>query len=100
MLPRLSRWNCGNQATVLRKFCESNGLPSIRFHTLRACFATQLLRNGVEAAKVMKVCGWRDLSTMQHYVRLAGIEVSGVTDRITVLPSLDLTQKVVPIRRF
>lgn len=98
VLPELDQWRINQQALVLRRFCKVIGIPSVKFHTLRACFATQLLRQGVEAAKVMKVCGWRDLSTMQRYVRLAGIEVTGVTDRISVLPPLDPSKKVVSIR--
>jgi integrase len=100
VFPRMTEWENSTQALILREFCQQVGLPSIRFHTLRACFATQLLRNGVEAAKVMKVCGWRDLSTMQHYVRLAGIEVTGVTDSLSVLPPLNFGAKVVHIRGF
>jgi hypothetical protein len=45
-----------------------------------------MLRSGVEAAKVMKICGWKELKTMQHYIRLAGIEVQGVTERIKGFP--------------
>ncbi|MBP7845084.1 MAG: site-specific integrase [Proteobacteria bacterium] len=98
VLPELYEWQVNRQALNLRNFCNEIGIPSVKFHTLRACFATQLLRQGVEAAKVMKVCGWRDLSTMQRYVRLAGIEVVGVTDKISVLPPLDPSKKVVSIR--
>lgn len=91
VFPRSWEWDKGLQARVLRRFCYLNGLPSIRFHTLRACFATQMLRSGVEAAKVMKICGWKELKTMQHYIRLAGIEIQGVTERIKVFSS-DLKQ--------
>lgn len=34
-------WKFGYQAQILRDFCEANHLPSIRFHTIRACFATK-----------------------------------------------------------
>jgi integrase len=81
---RMWEWDRGLQARVLRRFCYIQGLPSIKFHTLRACFATQMLRSGVEAAKVMKICGWKELKTMQHYVRLAGIEVQGVTEGLKI----------------
>jgi len=43
-----------------------------------------MLRHGVEAAKVMKICGWKELKTMQHYVRLAGIEITGATDNLKI----------------
>lgn len=84
VFPRFWQWERGLQAKVLRSFCYINGLPSIRFHTLRACFATQMLRLGVEPAKVMKVCGWKELKTMQRYVRLAGIEINGITEAIEI----------------
>ncbi len=46
-LPRLPGWEKGVQAKELRAFCALTGLPSVKFHTLRACFATQLIRTGV-----------------------------------------------------
>lgn len=98
VFPRFWQWDRGLQARILRNFCYINGLPSIRFHTLRACFATQMLRIGVEPAKVMKVCGWKELKTMQHYVRLAGIEIQGVTEAIQVFTNtpkeIELTTNV------
>jgi integrase len=88
VFPRFWEWDRGLQAKVLRRFCFIHGLPSIKFHTLRACFATQMLRSGVEAARVMKVCGWKELKTMQHYIRLAGIEIEGVTEGLKIFPTL------------
>jgi integrase len=86
IFPRHWEWAKGLQAKVLRRFCYIHGLPSVKFHTLRACFATQMLRQGVEAAKVMKVCGWKELKTMQRYIRLAGIEIQGVTEGLKIFP--------------
>tara|TARA_B110001454_G_scaffold174174_1_gene165612 strand:- start:1977 stop:3110 length:1134 start_codon:yes stop_codon:yes gene_type:complete len=86
VLPRLSRWDQGEQAKRLRQFCGGIGLPSVRFHTLRACFATQLMKQGVPPIQVMKVGGWKDLDTMNRYIRLAGIEITGTTDSLKVLP--------------
>lgn len=71
-----------------------NGLPSIRFHSLRACFATLLIRDGVAPAIAMKICGWRDLKTMQRYIRLAGIEIEGATDQLKILPENDILASV------
>lgn len=95
VLPRLSRWDAGGQAKILREFCKAIGLPSIRFHTLRACFAIQLIRQGVPPIQIQKICGWRDLETMQGYVRLAGIEVTGVTENLKLLPEPEIMAKVV-----
>ncbi len=98
ILPRLKRWDHGVQAVTLRTFCLANKIPSIRFHTLRACFGTQLLRQGVSAPVVMKIAGWLDLKTMQRYIRLAGVEVMGATDLLTVLPPEEIAANVVAFR--
>ncbi len=87
IFPRHWEWDKGEQARVLRGFCESNRLPSIKFHTLRACFATQLISGGIPATIVMKICGWRDLKTMQRYIRLAGIDEAGATEILKFIPT-------------
>jgi len=95
---RCWKWDKGLQAKVLRSFCYITGLPSIKFHTLRACFATQMLRNGVEAARVMKICGWKELKTMQHYVRLAGVEVHGATDKLRIFAEVSAATSQMKLR--
>lgn len=87
VLPRFWQWDKGEQARVLRSFCQGIGIRSVKFHALRACFATQLFENEVAPARVMKICGWRDLKTMQRYIRLAGIDERGATQVLKVLPS-------------
>lgn len=95
VLPRFNAWKEGRQAEILRQFCIGVGLPSVRFHTLRACFGTQLIKDGISPAIVMKVCGWKDLKTMQRYIRLAGIEVKGATDGLKILPEVEVVGRVV-----
>ncbi len=95
VLHHIWTWTLGLQAGELRKFCIGMGLPSIRFHTLRACFATQLIRNGVPPIQIQKICGWKDLKTMQRYIRMAGIEVEGATEGLKVLPEPEVLAKVV-----
>lgn len=85
VFPRSWDWTKGMQAAVLRKFCEDTGLKSIKFHTLRACFATLLISSGVAPTRVMKVCGWKDLKTMQRYIRMAGIDEQGATEGLNLL---------------
>ncbi|MBK9040587.1 MAG: site-specific integrase [Bdellovibrionales bacterium] len=97
VLPRITNWERGSQARVLREFCKLIGIPEVNFHALRACFATQLLRNGVEAARVMKICGWKELETMQRYIRLAGVEVEGVTDSLKFTTADEAMAKVVKL---
>lgn len=80
VLPRISQWDEGHQAAALRMFLIGLGLPVVRFHDLRATWATLLLGKGVEPAKVMIMGGWNDLKTMMIYMRKAGIDIRGITD--------------------
>lgn len=80
VLPRVDAWDVGRQAEILRTFLLGIGLPRIRFHDLRASWATVMLTKGIEPAKVMKMGGWRDLKTMMIYIRKAGIDIKGITD--------------------
>ena len=94
ILPRLKGWKKGRQAEVLRSFLSGIGLPSVKFHTLRACFATLLLQQSIAPVIVMKVCGWRDLKTMERYIRLSGLDESGVTDSLRLLPNNELADVI------
>ena len=80
VLPRSRDWDKGEQARQLRMFLEGIGLPIIRFHDLRATWATIMLSKGIEPIKVMKMGGWTQLKTMQIYIRSAGIDIRGITD--------------------
>jgi integrase len=80
VLPRPGKWQNGEQARILRMFCLEISITPICFHTLRACFATELLKRGVPVPRVMRVGGWKSVKTMMHYVRLAGIDDKGITD--------------------
>ena len=98
LFPRFWQWDKGFQASILRGFCEANHLPSVRFHALRACFATQLISTGVPATVVMKICGWRDLKTMQRYIRMAGIDEAGATEVLRFIPTEEaVMEKVVSL---
>lgn len=99
VLHHFNMWTKGEAARILREFCVGSGLPSIRFHTLRACFATQLIRDGIAPAVVMKICGWKELKTMQRYIRLAGIEVKGATEGLKLLPEREVMGRVVSLFR-
>lgn len=97
VLPRLKSWTRGSAAKILRTFCQGVGIPPVCFHALRACFATQLLKNKVAPAIVMKIAGWKDLKTMQRYIRMAGIEIEGATDSLQLLSSVEVMGKVVEL---
>ncbi|MCM0606582.1 MAG: site-specific integrase [Xanthomonadaceae bacterium] len=80
VLPRPGLWQNGEQARKLRQFCEEIAITPVCFHTLRACFATELLKRGVAVPSVMRVGGWTSIKTMMHYVRLSGVNDKGITD--------------------
>jgi integrase len=82
VLQRIDKWDKGEQARELRLFLMSLGLPTIRFHDLRATLATIMLSRGVEPVKVLKLGGWRDLKTAQIYLRKAGVDVRGSADAL------------------
>jgi integrase len=48
---------------------------------------------------VQKICGWKDLKTMQRYIRMSGIEIEGATDCLKMLPMTeeDIVAKVVQL---
>ena len=85
VLPRAEAWDKNEQARVLRNFLEEIKLPRIRFHDLRASWATVMLSKGVEPIKVMSMGGWRDLKTMQIYIRKSGINIQGITSNLNFL---------------
>ena len=88
VLPRIPTWDQGDQARVLRAFLEEINLPRIRFHDLRASWATVMLSKGVEPIKVMSMGGWTDLKTMQIYIRKSGINIQGITSHLNFLECL------------
>ena len=79
VLPRLYHWEQGEQAKHLRLFLKSIGLPEVRFHDLRASWATLLLSRGVPPSKVMTMGGWQNMNTMMIYMRKAGIDIKDST---------------------
>lgn len=97
VLPRLWMWDQGRQAEMARKLCVMLGFPPIRFHDLRAFFATELMRHGVAPIVVMKIGGWSDLKTMERYIRQAGIEVTGATKALEFLAPAAAMGKVVDL---
>ena len=87
VLPRSKDWDNGDQAVPLKNFLRSIKMKPIKFHALRACFATQMLANGVSAPVVMKIGGWKKSATMDIYLRLAGVDTKGATDCLEFIPS-------------
>jgi integrase len=82
VLPRVDKWDRGEQARDLRMFLQGINLPVIRFHDLRATWCTLMLQNGIEPIKVMKMGGWKNISTMERYIRQAGVDIKGITNKL------------------
>lgn len=62
--------------------------------------ATQMLASGVSAPVVMKIGGWKKSSTMDIYLRLAGIDTKGATDCLEFIPSeINFADNVISIFR-
>ena len=101
LLPHFPEWKDGEQAKILRNFCREISIPPVRFHTLRACFATHLISRGVPSATVMKICGWRELKTAERYIRLAGVDERGATEGLGFIPTEQgVVEKVVSLYDF
>lgn len=82
VLPRLLHWTKGLQARVLKEFCKGLGIAQIKFHDLRATFITNMLAQGVPLVTVMAIVGHRRMSTTDIYLRLAGLNVKGATEKL------------------
>lgn len=90
VLPQLEEWKHGEQAHVLRSFCKAIGITEVRFHDLRATFITNLLASGETLVKVMSIVGHSELKTTNGYLRKAGIDVKGGTDKLSFkVPKFD-----------
>ena len=45
----------------------------------------------------MKICGWKNLKTMEIYVRLAGVNEAGATECLEILPMEVVMENVVSL---
>lgn len=82
VLPHYRDWQNGEQARVTREFCKAVGITPIKFHDLRATFITNLLARGESLARVMSLVGHSQLKTTNGYLRKAGVDVQGGTDKL------------------
>lgn len=87
VLPRITSWKRGEAASILRDFCRIIGVREIHLHATRSCFAVLCLESGQGIATTMKLGGWSEVKSFQHYVRLSATEIRGTTDRLDLLPS-------------
>ncbi len=99
VLPRITSWRRGEASKVSRNFCQALGLPEITFHATRACFAVQCLVGGLDIVTTMKLGGWKNVKSFQHYVRLAGVDIRGATDVLDLIPT-EVDFKVLPLKKL
>ncbi len=101
VLPRLNRWDRGEQAYDLRLFLRAIGLHEVRFHDLRASWATLLLNKGVAPGQVMVMGGWSDINTMMIYMRKAGIDIRNTTSVLDGIKTHGISEaKVIDFRQM
>jgi integrase len=74
-------------------------LPAIRFHDLRATWATIMLGRGVEPVKVLKLGGWSDIKTMMVYMRKAGVDVRGATNVLDLHDPVSQSAAILPLKQ-
>lgn len=98
VLPRITSWRRGEASKVIRAFCVAIGIREINFHAMRSCFAIQCLESGIDVATTMKLGGWTSVKSFQHYIRLAGVEVLGATDKFRLLPGAETMAPVCDLR--
>ncbi len=93
VLPRIREWKNGEQSRVTRDFCKLIRLKEIKFHDLRATFITNLLSQGASLPQVMSIVGHSKMSTTDEYLRLAGVNIKGSTDKLGYsLPNVTTSQ--------
>lgn len=97
VLPRPREWQMGSQAEVTGNFCDSLGITRVSFHDLRATFITNLLSRGETLARVMSIVGHSQIKTTNGYLRKAGVDVAGGTEKLgyDVISSEDNVIKLV-----
>ena len=101
VLPRLRKWKQGQQACILRDFCKIIGITSVRFHDLRATFITNMLAQGTPLVKVMSVVGHKKMTTTDGYLRLSGVGLDGITDKLSYsAPKSDIYSKVISLAKM
>jgi integrase len=96
LLPRPYQWKKGDQSRVLRDFCQSIGITSVKFHSLRACFAVQMLLSGSSLITVQSLLGHASVQSMIPYILISGVDIANATDTIQIeLPKSIKTDNVV-----
>ena len=74
--------------TIVKNLAAKAGInKKISFHTLRHCFATHLLEQGVNIRMIQEFMGHNSIKTTSGYIHLANLQASGVR---SPLDSMDI----------
>ena len=68
------------RAKMLAKIRRGKGI-----HTLRHCFATHLLEDGVDSAVIQSLLGHKNISTTSRYLRISQRHLKGVKSPLDTL---------------
>jgi len=99
VLPQMPEWENGEQARISREFCAAIGITPVKFHDLRETFITNLLARGESLARVMAIVGHSQIKTTNGYLRKAGVDVQGATEKLGYdLPDEVVGAKVLSLR--
>ena len=92
-------WVSGQQAAVLRSFCQEIGIKEVTHHQLRATHITLALVDGIPLGIVKENVGHSKLSTTDEYFRSAGINMKGQTDGLRLQVPMDSAGKVISLTK-
>lgn len=93
---RVFRVSQGHVSMSFMRAARSVGIQNIRFHDLRATWATRRLREGVSTLVVKQVLGHQNFSMVERYARLvpddlhAALDNARARSKASTLPSVDL----------
>jgi integrase len=60
-------FHIGSVRKAFETACKRLDIKDLRFHDLRHSAATNMRKAGVDAATIMKICGWKDVSVFLRY---------------------------------
>lgn len=93
-----NRWKSGQQASVLREFCQEIGIKEITHHQLRATYITLAIVDGVGLGIVKENVGHAKLSTTDGYFRSSGVQLRGQVDGLRIKPPQEDSGVVRPLK--
>jgi len=85
-------------AAALKKWCKIAGVPVVTKHTLRASYAVHIMKAGLSNSLVMKLVGWKNPATIQHYMQFVTGDLTEVYDRAHLLARNENNNKITEVK--